>query len=329
MFNLPHGVRFGVKLRYTTANACYTSDLQLPSATESNLVMKYIQAGRGERTISQMTLGTVQLGMNYGVANKNGKPSLFEAFRILDAAAEGGINSIDTARAYGDSEEVIGKYLSSPTCKLQDAFITTKFAIDPSAGTSSREIEKQILDHAASSLTKLNIKKIHVYMLHQAKDMHQYGKAVPDTLNKLKKDGLIEKAGVSVYFYEEAEEMLEYGRYEAIQIPVNIFDDRIIKSRVIEKLQKAGNIVFARSVFLQGLFFLDPDDLPQSLQAAREPLIELRKLSHDNEISTTSLALSYIRDMQGVTSLVLGAETPEQVKENVILMDNPQLKIRL
>ena len=281
--------------------------------------------------LSKFTLGTVQLGMKYGIANRSGKPDMEKAFKILQAAISSGINSFDTASLYGNSEEVLGKFFSSETYRTNNVsknglpLFTTKFKVAFEDNLSDTAIEKQIFGYAEQSLERLKIKEIPIYMLHNAKDMTQYGKIVPDTLRKLKRQGLIKKAGVSVYHPEEVEEMLKDDLYEAVQLPMNLFDQRMISSGILKKLKMDNIIVFIRSVFLQGLFFLDPANLPVRLEIAREPLILLNKLAEKENMEIAEMAISYIRDMEGVSSLVLGVETPEQIIENVELIDAPAI----
>lgn len=296
---------------------------------------------------SKLTLGTVQLGMDYGIANKSGKPGIDKAFEILKVAVNNGVNSFDTASLYGNSEEVLGQFFTSElyrtiALKNQNSFLentseesnqpllTTKFKIMPednltSGSITDADIEKQIYQWVEHSLEKLMIKKIPIYMLHNAKDMTQYGKIVPETLRKLKEEGLIDKAGVSVYHPDEVEEMLKDDLYEAVQLPMNLFDQRMISRGIMQKLKNKNIIVFVRSVFLQGLFFLNPEKLPRKVEIAREPLLLLRKLSEEESMSIAQLAIAYIRDMEGVSSLVLGVETPEQITENIQLMDAPAI----
>lgn len=272
--------------------------------------------------ISKLTLGTVQLGMEYGIANENGKPDLEKSFSILQASLDQGINSFDTARAYGNSEEVLGKFFTLKESKPEVVF-TTKFKIMPETGVTSSNIERQVSSFAEQSLQRLNIKKLPIYMLHDAKDMIQYGDIIPKTLKRLKEKGLISLAGVSVYNPEEAEEMLKWDIYEAVQMPINIFDQRMINSGTLKRLKDKGIIVFVRSVFLQGLFFLDPIKLPERLKKAKEPLLELQNLSRRENISIAKLAISFIQNLEGVTSLVLGAETPEQILESAKIINTP------
>lgn len=124
--------------------------------------------------ISAMTLGTVQLGMEYGIANKSGMPSAQKAFEILDTAIEGGINSFDTSNGYGESEEVLGKYFTRQDSCGEFSFplVTTKFRVDPMMGTDRASIEKQIFGFAGQSLEKLRIKKFRFICCTMLKTCH-------------------------------------------------------------------------------------------------------------------------------------------------------------
>ena len=275
--------------------------------------------------ISKLTLGTVQLGMDYGIANNKGKPNENESFNILQAATEGGVNSFDTSLLYGDSEIVLGKYFSSFKHSIRNLVLTTKFKIRHDDNLTKNDIERQMYDFVEQSMRRLKIDKIPVYMLHNPGDMALYGNIVPQTLEQLKNEGLIGMAAVSVYTSDEAYEMMQNEIYEAIQIPMNIFDNRLIKSGVISKLHEANKIIFVRSIFLQGLFFMNPESLTGNLEDAKDLLLKLDRLVNKEGMSIQQLALSYIRDMEGVSSLVIGAETPEQVRENIKLMEGTSI----
>ncbi len=275
--------------------------------------------------ISKLTLGTVQLGMDYGIANIKGKPDRNESFRILKTAVDGGVNSFDTSLLYGDSEVVLGDFFSSELSSLENPVLTTKFKVTPGDNLTQRDIEEQIYGFVEESMKRLKIKRIPLYMLHNPADMTLYGDIVPNTLKKLKDEGLIGMAAVSVYTPEEVSEMLKNDIYEAIQIPMNIIDNRLIKSGLLRRLHEKNRIVFVRSVFLQGLFFMDPDSLTGNLTDARDILIQLTDLADKEGLSIQQLALSYIRDLEGVTSLVIGAESSEQVEENIRLMKGPSI----
>ncbi len=273
--------------------------------------------------ISRYTLGTVQLGCRYGIANKTGKPDRAEDFKILDAAVDAGINTFDTAPAYGNSEEVLGEYFSSRPNR--QPILVTKFAVDPADAASAGVVERQIHASVENSLKRLRVSRIPLLMLHSARDMTAYGSIVADTLRKLKSDGTIGLAGVSVYEIDSARELLRQEIYDAIQAPINILDTRWNRSGILRELRDARIIFCARSVFLQGLLLLRPEELPGKLRAANPYLQQLNTLAKKAGMTTAQLAFTYVRDLHGVATLVIGSETPEQVKQNISLMEAPTL----
>jgi aryl-alcohol dehydrogenase-like predicted oxidoreductase len=275
--------------------------------------------------ISKYTMGTVQLGIDYGIANKGGKPGIEKSFEILKTAEELGINAFDTSEGYGDSENVLGKYFSLPSKRTREPLIITKVRAKEGDEAEGVDLEKKIFSYVEASLERLNLKRIPILLLHNPNDLFTFGKRMADVMEKLITKGLVGKAGASIYKTEDVEEMLKYDVYEAIQVPMNIMDHRLVKSGAIRKLQDRNIIVFVRSIFLQGLFFMNPEELKGNLVQAKEPLAKLHKLADQAGLSIAQLALSYMRDADGITSLVIGAENPDQVKENAKLMEAPPL----
>lgn len=283
--------------------------------------MKYTDVK--SKKLSGMTIGTVQLGMNYGIANNAGKPDEEKSFSMLRAALEGGVTSIDTARAYGDSEEVIGRFFK--TWKGDFPFITTK--IQKLEGETEAELEKYVVTSMESSLERLGVSKVNAVMLHVAGDISAHGKAGAKAMYSLVRRGYTDIVGASVYTSAEVEEMLKYEEYSVTQVPMSIFDQRLIASGTVDKLSDRDYTVFVRSVFLQGLFFLDPDKLddPILVEHAVPKIRLLREIAASEGMTVAQLAIAFMRDTAGVTSLVLGADTPEQVRDNIAYFDAPSL----
>ena len=273
--------------------------------------------------ISAMTLGTVQLGMNYGIANNAGKPDEAKSFSILRSALENGVTTLDTARAYGDSEEVIGRFLKQWEGEMP--YICTK--VPPIPEEYANDVEKFVLESVETSLKNLGVSKVGAIMLHSAPDVFKYGQVVADAMGKLLELGYAEQVGVSVYDNQQIEEMLKYDVYTVTQVPMSIFDQRLIANGAVKKLQERGVTVFVRSVFLQGLFFLDPDKMedPILVEHAAPKIRILRQIAEAEGMNVAQLAIAFMRDCVGITSLVLGADTPEQVKSNIAYFDVPQL----
>ncbi len=282
-----------------------------------------IYTGIKDKKLSAMSLGTVQLGMNYGIANDGGKPDEEKSFSMLRAALESGITSIDTARVYGDSEEVIGRFFK--TWKGELPFITTK--VPKIQGESAAEVEKFVVSTVEESLERLSVSKVNAVMLHVAGDLTAHGKNAASAMASLVKRGYTDIVGASVYNSAEVEEMLKYDEYTTTQVPMSIFDQRLIASGTIDKLKNKDYTVFVRSVFLQGLFFLDPDtqDDPILVEHAVPKIRLLREIAASEGLTVAELAIAFMRDTAGVTSLVLGADTPEQVRDNVAYFDVPAL----
>lgn len=274
--------------------------------------MKYTEIAN--KKVSEMSLGTVQLGMDYGIANQNGRPKEEQCFEMLSAAFENGITSIDTARAYGASEEVLGKFFKQ--YKGEIPFITTK--IIGIEDIPAEKIEAKAISVVETSLELLGVKKVNCIMLHRGSNLFENGYTVAKAMESLIKKGYTDTVGVSVYGADELEKMFEYDVYTATQIPMSIFDQRLIVSGMTDKLYERNITTFVRSVFLQGLFFLNPDNVtdPILLEHAAPKIKLLHTCAEKEGMSIAELAISYMRNIKGVTSLVLGADTAEQVKLN-------------
>ena len=277
----------------------------------------------GSKKLSAMTIGTVQLGMNYGIANNAGKPDEEKSFSMLRAAFQNGITSLDTARAYGNSEEVIGRFLKTWEGELP--FITTK--VPNSGDTPGSKLEGYVIETVETSLATLGVEKVDAVMLHSTADVYTHGAHIANAMEALLKKGYTDKIGVSVYDGKDIEEMLKYPQYNVTQVPMSIFDQRLIASGKVQKLKEKDFTVFVRSVFLQGLFFLDPDKVtdPILVEHAVPKIRILRQIAEAEGMSIAQLAIAFMRDTAGVTSLVLGADTPQQVKENIAYFDAPSL----
>jgi aryl-alcohol dehydrogenase-like predicted oxidoreductase len=267
-------------------------------------------------SISKMTLGTVQLGLNYGIANKEGKPDQEKAFRILDSALASGINCLDTAADYGDSEKVIGEYLHSVN-KRSELFIVTKLKL---GNIPAPEIETRMRRSVENSLKNLRTDYLDILLLHDANDFSGCENEITAVMEKLLSEGTIRMAGASCYNYREIEPMLGEEIYHAFQIPVNLLDMRITRSPAAEKLM--NRLIFARSVYLQGLFFMDPSGLKGNLREIEPFLIKINEISEEFSIPVDKLAVCYVSSLSYINSLVVGADNPEQVKINAGLLDS-------
>ena len=267
--------------------------------------------------ITVLSLGTVQLGMDYGIHNANGKPSLETSFQILDAAMAAGINTLDTAAGYGNSEEVIGAWLKTVPAENRPFIVTKAAKLDHS---SLDALRAGLKERVKKSRERLGLSQLPLLMLHNCEDYLCDKENVKLVFEELKASGDILYSGISAYSNHDYGELAASG-FDAVQIPVNIFDWGQIENGGLQKLKDSGMMIFIRSVYLQGLVFQDPEALPAHMAFCKETLVKFRALCDKYQLSPAVLALSYALTLPGVTSLVLGSETVEQVQQNAQLLN--------
>lgn len=269
--------------------------------------------------ISKLMLGTVQLGIPYGINNTHGMPTYEESEKILSTAVSLGVTAFDTARGYGKSEEVLGRYFKNNP-PSQTVITKVEFS-DEKTDNVAESFFSQIED----SKRKLGVKSLSGVLLHSEAHIEAYGKVLIDAMKEAKARGDVKNIGVSLSRKDKMIEYLSGGDFDCVQIPANVFDNSEIREGKIKELSDMGVAVFVRSVYLQGLFFKSTETLSEKLKCAKPAIDKLNKLAQDNGISVASLALSYIKDTDGISSLVMGVETPRQLKENVELFNAPKL----
>ena len=239
-------------------------------------------------------LGTVQFGLNYGIANTSGKPSYERAKQILHDAADAGITALDTAAAYGDSELVLGRAMAE--LGIADKMtVVSKVPPIPEGADPLAFIEKSV----TSSLERLRLPVIPLILFHRETD----NKYLPE-MQALIDKGMILHAGVSL-------DSLPYAgladKIDFVQVPCNVMDHRFDQAFHADR---AGH-VFIRSVYLQGLMLMPRERIPfPELAAYRD---QLEKFG----LPMAELCMRYLLSQPGPVSVLTGVDTPEQLKENV------------
>ena len=284
---------------------------------------------KNKEHISKITLGTAQLGYPYGIANQIGEISPINATEILRHSINMKINSFDTAPNYGKSEEVIGNFIQNS--KKDFMRITTKIPkiVLGNEGKINSSVHNFINQSIKNSSKKLQIKKIPICLLHNPEDMKLFRDDISSSFNKLKKENRIELSGVSVYTIEHVKEFLNQNEFDVIQIPINIFNSKIINSGLLSELKKSNKIIFARSIYLQGLFFLNPKEIPTHLEKVKLKLESLYEISKEYGRSIEDIAFSFIRVISEIDSMIIGVESLNQLKNNIKLLNSPALNDKL
>jgi aryl-alcohol dehydrogenase-like predicted oxidoreductase len=266
-------------------------------------------------TPSRLTLGAAQLGFAYGVANAQGQPAAPVAMAILDAAWTGGVRCIDTAPAYGDSEERVGAWRALHPA--QNIRVATK--IPPTDPCGAHAVETMLEKSRAS----LRTSRLDLVLAHRGRDL--LDPRVLTVLRRQRDKGLIGAFGGSVYETELAMQLLEIEDLAALQVPVSITDRRFIEAGVTGAASSRGVAVFARSIFLQGTLVMAPDALPANLSALGPAIRRARLQARDAGRALEELLLVWARDQHGIASLVVGAENPMQIAQIAQALSAPRL----
>lgn len=259
----------------------------------------------------RLVLGTAQLGMNYGIANKAGQPDFGLAEKIIENAWESGIKEYDTAQAYGESEKVLGHALRSLGLE-SEVKVITKF--DPNLNYLDKGALEQSL---TESLSRLGVLSLHGLMLHREESLALWDRGLGDILRGFVTEGLTRYIGVSVYSPEKAGLALKTDGIDMIQLPSNIFDRRFEKAGIFDLAQDIGKQIYIRSIFLQGLLLMPPNALPEHMRFAAPVLGRLTSFAQDVGLNIMELCIGYIKNVFPHVRLIFGAETPEQVRENL------------
>lgn len=279
--------------------------------------MKYVNA-KG-LNLSSFALGTVQLGLTYGLGEHSEKPTEEAAFNILDRAVDLGVNTLDTANNYGDSEAVIGHWLTKRRKEGKELpFTVTK--IGPMKHGSYDILRDDIMYQVEGCLKRLCVDKLDMLMLHNYEDYDDDRDNIQKIFADLKAQGLYDYNGISAYSHHDYGVIAESG-FDATQIPLNVFDWGQIESGGFQKLADSGIMIFTRSVFLQGLVFHTPKDLDPRMDFCFPYLNKFHELCKEFGLTPATLALSFVLSLPGVTQAVMGCDTAEQVEANCKLFD--------
>lgn len=255
----------------------------------------------------KLALGTVQFGLNYGVANTLGKISHSSAREIIKYCRATGIQILDTAISYGESEQCLG------SIGVQDFNIVTKL---PHIPDTISDIENWMIDEISASTSRLNTKRLYGLMLHRPDQLFgRHGAAIVTSLKKLKDKGVIQKVGVSVYSPYEFKDLFLMHDFDLVQCPFNLIDRRLVSSGWLKKLKKSGVEVHARSSFLQGLLLMPRNKIPQNFQMWSSLWDNWHAWLEENAISPIEACLAYVLSESNIDQIVIGVDSIEQLQQ--------------
>jgi aryl-alcohol dehydrogenase-like predicted oxidoreductase len=256
--------------------------------------------------MNKLILGTVQMGLDYGINNSFGKISIEESHKILLRAHVSGITTLDTAEAYGNAHKVIGKFHKS--------YPNHRFNIVTKVPNSIEEnsIEIKIKEY----LEDLEVNCLEILMFHSF-DSFKSNQGACVKLLELKSKGLINHIGVSVYTNDQIEYLLDKDDITVVQLPFNLLDNYSVRGDLLEELKLKEKIIHTRSAFLQGLFFKKTSDENKIVQKLHSELEILRQITLQSSCSMEELALSYCIQQQNIDNVIIGVDSMNHLEANL------------
>jgi aryl-alcohol dehydrogenase-like predicted oxidoreductase len=266
----------------------------------------------------KLALGTVQFGLDYGISNQQGQVSQNQVSDILQQAQALGIDTLDCAGAYGNSEKVLGELNASESFKL----ISKIPALTKDQHSITPFVEESLLNLHCSTLDTL--------LFHQADNLlnHPEKAKLYAQLALLKEQQQVNNIGVSVYSPEQLMPIIHHYPIDTAQVPINVFDQRFISTDIIELCTKKGVKLHARSLFLQGLLFIEHTQLPPYFKQYRDKLNAFDELAKYLSCTKLTLALALLAqdlpettahqtDFSVIEKMVVGVCNTEQLTEIV------------
>lgn len=278
--------------------------------------MRYKLLGNTGLRISSISLGTAELGLDYGFKNAtNGsRPDRKDAIKLIHRALDAGINCLDTARAYGTSEEIIGAALNEVSAS--PTIVSKVLLPDHFSSGISGPLRREIMSSIETSLQLLGVDTLDVLLIHNTSHKALQSEEVKEALMESRKQGKIRFFGASCYADDLPASVLSYPDYRVVQAPFNLLDQKM-NAGFFEDAVKNGVGVFARSIYLRGVLTPQVDLLPERLFPLKEAALRALKVAGSEVKSLSELALRFCLSLEVISSVLIGVKTVSELESNL------------
>lgn len=257
--------------------------------------------------MSRLALGTVQFGMAYGVGNTAGQVSQASVLEILEQANVKGVDTLDTAIAYGNSEQVLG---AAGVTKWR---VITKL---PPLPGDVRDVAAWAEGQVNASLNRLGISRLYGLLLHRSELLlGSHREVLLQVFEALKAQGKVQKTGISIYEPRQLDQLSDLRGVDLVQSPLSLFDQRLISSGWLDRLQRAGVEVHTRSAFLQGLLLMPASQRPSQFDRWSDVWQVWDRWLTKTGLSPLQACLSFALSVPGVSRVVVGIDSTSQLAE--------------
>jgi len=270
--------------------------------------MKKRDLGKTGIEVSEIAFGSVEIGMPYGIGIKGREDMLSEegAIELLNEALDRGINFFDTARMYGNSEQIIGKAFKN---RRDEIVLCTKCRhLKDNDGELLKgvEIDEIIINSFNESLDALKTGFVDVLMLHQVDNEILENREIADTFIKLKREGRIKATGISTYTIEDTKKAIDLGIWDVIQLPFNLMDQR--QASLFEQARQKGVGIVVRSILLKGLLSDRGKNLHPALKDVEKHIENFDDFLDQINLSLPEFAIKFGLSYPEVSAVLVGLD---------------------
>lgn len=261
----------------------------------------------------------MQFGLTYGIANQAGQVSRTEAKKMLEFAVSQGVDTIDTAIAYGDSEACLGEI------GAQSLKVITKL---PPIPDDCDDINQWVTQHILESIRRIGCKELYGFMLHRSTDLlGDYGQQLYNSMQNLKDNGLVRKIGVSIYSPDELDVISTQFSVDIVQAPFNVVDRRLHTTGWLDRLKNEGIELHTRSSFLQGLLLMPREVIPEKFSRWNPLWDRWDDWLREFNISAAKVCLNFVQSFEQIDRIVIGADSVNQLQQLFNFSGQPLVKI--
>lgn len=266
----------------------------------------------------KVALGTVQFGLHYGIANSGGQVTDEQAIAILATAKAAGVDTLDTAIAYGTSESRLG------------AIGTTGWKIVsklPALPQAVEDVGKWAAQQVTDSLARLQASRLDVLLLHRPNDLlGAHGRAYRKALEKLRADGQVLALGYSIYSPDELTALFSFMKPDIVQAPFNIIDRRLLVSGWLDRLANQDIRVHTRSAFMQGLLLMPDRNRPPWFDRWKNLLNRWTDACTEFG-DALPLSLGYCLSFPQIERVVVGVDNVQQLRQILVAAETPVIQM--